>query len=137
MSSSAAIRTAADVLNPGDIILIELHRPGPRFNYTSRADQRGYIPIEWWPDNYDAIRYAVGRGVIVVEAAGNGGENMDDAIYGAPSQGFPAAWANPFARGARIRERSSSVPAPRRRAPTAGTTDPIDRASTSRTLARR
>jgi hypothetical protein len=101
MTSSAAIRTAADMLNPGDIILIELHRPGPRFNYANRADQRGYIPIEWWPDDYDAIRYAVGRGVIVVEAAGNGAENLDDAIYGAPAQGFPATWSNPFARGAR------------------------------------
>lgn len=71
MSSSSAIRNAADMLNPGDIILIELHRPGPRFSYANRADQRGYIPIEWWPDDYDAIRYAVGRGVIVVEAAGD------------------------------------------------------------------
>ena len=101
MSSSTAIRNAADMLNPGDIILIELHRPGPRFSYANRADQRGYIPIEWWPDDYDAIRYAVGRGVIVVEAAGNGGENLDDAIYGVLPPGFPAGWANPLVRGAR------------------------------------
>jgi len=101
MTSSAAIRNAADMLTPGDIILIELHRPGPRFNYANRVDQRGFIPIEWWPDDFDAIRYAVGRGVIVVEAAGNGGEDLDDPVYGAPAPGFPAGWVNPLARGAR------------------------------------
>jgi hypothetical protein len=100
-TSAAAIRNAADMLTPGDIILIELHRPGPRFGFDLRVDQRGFIPIEWWPDDYDAIRYAIGRGVIVVEAAGNGGEDLDDPIYGVRPQGFPAAWANPFARGGR------------------------------------
>ncbi len=70
--SAKAIKDAADILNPGDIILIELHRPGPRFNFQLRDDQRGYIAIEWWPDDFDAIRYAIGKGVIVVEAGGNG-----------------------------------------------------------------
>ncbi len=101
MSSSAAIRAAADMLAAGDIILIELHRPGPRFNYQNLPDQRGFIPIEWWPDDYDAIRYAVARGVIVVEAAGNGGENLDDSIYAVRPAGFPGGWANPFGRGGR------------------------------------
>jgi hypothetical protein len=99
--SAAAIRMAADLLQPGDILLIELHRAGPRFGYQLRPDQRGYIPIEWWPDDYDAIRYAIGRGVIVVEAAGNGGEDLDDPIYQQPAPGFPAGWSNPFARGGR------------------------------------
>ena len=99
--SAAAIRMAADLLQPGDILLIELHRAGPRFGYQLRPDQRGYIPVEWWPDDYDAIRYAIGRGVIVVEAAGNGGEDLDDPIYQQPAPGFPAAWSNPFARGGR------------------------------------
>jgi hypothetical protein len=78
-----------------------MHRPGPRFNFQDRPDQAGYVPVEWWPDDYDAIRYAVGRGVIVVEAAGNGGENLDDPIYDAPAPGFPASWSNPFRRGPR------------------------------------
>jgi hypothetical protein len=101
LGSAAAIHDAADRLSPGDILLIELHRPGPRFNFADRGDQRGYIAIEWWPDDYDAIRYAIGKGIIVVEAAGNGGENLDDAIYATPQTGFPAGWSNPFARGAR------------------------------------
>jgi hypothetical protein len=99
--SAGAIRQAANALNPGDIILIELHRPGPRHNFQGRADQAGYIAIEWWPDDFDAILFATGRGVIVVEAAGNGQENLDDAIYNAPAAGFPAGWTNPFNRANR------------------------------------
>ena len=96
VGSAAAIRAAADHLNAGDIILIELHRPGPRFNFAQRLDQAGYIAIEWWPDDYAAIRYAIARGVIVVEAAGNGAENLSDALYDQPAAGFPATWRNPF-----------------------------------------
>jgi len=99
--SAGAIRQAADMLNPGDIILIELHRPGPRFNFAGRDDQRGYIAVEWWPDDFDAIRYASSRGVIVVEAAGNGSENLDDPIYNTRPAGFPASWTNPFNRANR------------------------------------
>ncbi|MFC9437290.1 S8 family serine peptidase [Nocardia sp. NPDC057030] len=98
--SAAAIRTAADALGAGDVILLELHRPGPRFNYAGRPDQAGYIAIEWWPDDLAAIRYAVGRGVIVVEAGGNGAEDLDAARYDTRPAGFPAAWRNPFRGGA-------------------------------------
>jgi len=95
LGSARAIRLAADMLNSGDIILIELHRGGPR---STGIRQQGLIAIEWWPDDFDAIRYATSRGVIVVEAAGNGAENLDDPIYNTPSQGFPSNWTNPFNR---------------------------------------
>ena len=98
LGSAGAIRQAADMLNPGDIILIELHREGPR---STGIGQQGYIAIEWWPDDFDAIRYATSRGVIVVEAAGNGAENLDDPIYNTPAQGFPSNWTNPFNRSNR------------------------------------
>ncbi|MDH5669782.1 MAG: S8 family serine peptidase [Nitrospira sp.] len=94
--SAQTIREAADKLRPGDIILLEIHRPGPRFNYQSRDDQQGYIAIEWWPDDFAAIRYAVNKGIIVVEAAGNGRQNLDDAIYNTRPGGFPTSWRNPF-----------------------------------------
>ncbi|WP_330230922.1 S8 family serine peptidase [Nocardia sp. NBC_00508] len=97
--SAAAIRSAADALHPGDVMLLEVHRPGPRFDYTGRADQRGYIPIEWWPDDSAAIRYAIGKGVTVVEAAGNGGEDLDSALYDTRPQEFPTTWRNPFRGG--------------------------------------
>jgi hypothetical protein len=83
----AAFRTAANRLRPGDIMLIELHRVGPRGRY---------LPMEFWPDEFAAIRYAVTRGVIVVEAGGNGGENLDDPFYNNRPAGFPASWKNPF-----------------------------------------
>lgn len=96
VGSAAAISQAADALNSGDIILLELHRPGPRFDFEGRDDQRGYIAIEWWPDDLAAVRYAIGKGIIVVGAAGNGAENLDDPIYDTRPAGFPASWQNPF-----------------------------------------
>jgi hypothetical protein len=98
MPTAAVIRQAANLLRPGDIILLEIHRPGPR---ATGVGQQGYIAIEWWPDDYDAIRYATSRGVIVIEAAGNGAQNLDDPIYDVRPAGFPASWTNPFRRGAR------------------------------------
>ena len=100
--AAAAIRLAADMLNPGDIILVELHYPGPRFNFEPLDNQQGYIPAEWWPDNFAAIQYATQKGIIVVEAAGNGSENLDDPLYdqnpSSPHGPFPATWSNPFRR---------------------------------------
>jgi hypothetical protein len=98
LGSAGAIRRAADLLSPGDIILIELHRPGPR---ATGVGQQGFIAMEWWPDDFDAIKYATGKGVVVVEAAGNGAEDLDAAVYDTPAAGFPANWSNPFRRGTR------------------------------------
>lgn len=94
--SSVAIRVAADALEPGDILVIELHRPGPRYQFQLRADQKGFIPIEWWPDDLAVIQYAVGLGLTVVEAGGNGAEDLDDAIYTTGDPNFPPDWQNPF-----------------------------------------
>jgi len=96
--SAGAIRQAAQLSNKGDVILIELHRPGPRFNFSAPQGQRGFIAIEWWPDDFAAIRFAIMRGVIVMSAAGNGAENLDDPLYNARPAGFPASWRNPFNR---------------------------------------
>ncbi len=94
-SSALAIRKAADRLLPGDVILLEIHRPGPR---ATGAGQMGFIGIEWWPDDFAAILYATSRGVIVVEAAGNGFQNLDDPIYSTRPVGFPVGWRTPFNR---------------------------------------
>ncbi len=94
-----AIRLAAARLSPGDIILIQLHKGGPR----ERTDPKlpgapGAIPIEWWPHNFDVIQDATARGIIVVEAAGNGHEDLDDPIYNRPpKKSFSREeWRNPF-----------------------------------------
>jgi subtilisin family serine protease len=54
------------------VLLIELQGGGPRGRY---------LPVEFWDDNYDAIKVATDRGIIVIEAAGNGGENLDHPAY--------------------------------------------------------
>ncbi len=97
-SIATAIVAAANTLVAGDIILIELHTAGPRFGFAGRADQLGYIAMEWFPDVFDAVRYATNRGIIVVSAAGNGAENLSDPLYDVRPAGFPATWVNPFRR---------------------------------------
>ncbi len=79
-NAAAAIQAAADRLAPGDVILLEMHAPGP--NSPGLNDQqKGYIAVEYWDPEFAAISYAVAKGIYVVEAAGNGGENLDAAVY--------------------------------------------------------
>lgn len=95
--TSRPIRQAADKLRPGDILLLEIHRPGPEARGTG---QFGFIAIEWWPDDFAAIQYAVSKGIIVVEAAGNGYQDLDGSVYDqnpeSPLGPFPDSWRNPF-----------------------------------------
>ena len=83
IGATEALWIAADSLQAGDIMLIELHAPGPRYNFQSRPDQLGYVCMEYWQANYDAIQYAWAKGVVVIEAGGNGAEDFDDiSLYG-------------------------------------------------------
>jgi len=105
-TTATAIRQATDLLSPGDIILLEAHRPGPQSPtpFMSNPQQQGYIAIEWWPDDYAAIVYAVRKGIIVVGAAGNGSVSLDAPIYDQNPTAFggfgpfPSWWRNPFRR---------------------------------------
>ena len=98
---ASAIQFAANMLDPGDIILIELQSPGP-VGFRVNGSQIGYIPLEWWEVNLRAIQYATSRGVIVVEAGGNGQENLDAPKYAVnppfPNGPFTSLWQNPFKR---------------------------------------
>jgi cysteine-rich repeat protein len=64
----------------GTVILLEAQSAGPNYDYTTES-QDGLVPVEWEPAVYDAIRTAVTNGYTVVEAAGNGRENLDDSRY--------------------------------------------------------
>lgn len=82
-SAAEAFLESANHLDPGDIMLIELHAPGPHFDYEIRGDQLGYVCMEFFPAEFDALQYLWAQGIVVVEAAGNGAENYDDTtIYG-------------------------------------------------------
>lgn len=73
-----AIHEAAKALAPGDVLIVELHAPGP--NARGRG-QQGYIAMEYWQPEFEAIQWATAKGVVVVEAAGNGAEDLDAAVY--------------------------------------------------------
>jgi len=79
-----SIQFAADNLQTGDVILIELQIPGPHAGPDCSPSNQAscfYVPVEWYQAYFDAIQYATAKGVVVVEAAGNGNENLDDAIF--------------------------------------------------------
>jgi hypothetical protein len=61
-----AIVAAIAALSAGDILLLEVARGGGAF-----------LPTEIDAADFDAIRLAVGNGIVVVEAAGNGGTDLD------------------------------------------------------------
>jgi hypothetical protein len=71
-----SINVARTATAPGDVILIEQQTwltPGGT----------DFVPVEWVSAFYDAIKLATADGRIVVEAAGNGAQNLDDAqIFG-------------------------------------------------------
>src|SRR6185503_18720532 len=90
-ATSTCIRRAALRLGPGAILLVELQRkPG------AEADPGAYLPLEWWPCDHAAIRFATSRGVIVVAAAGNGATELGVPPAGAAA-GFPRSPWEPFA----------------------------------------
>ena len=94
---------------PGDVIVMESQTGGPDWD-PNNGDQ-GLAPSEWDPPTYDAIRTLAGLGVVVVEAAGNGYENLDDAKFGSAfdpdstDSGAVMVGAAFSPRGFRVRQR--------------------------------
>jgi subtilisin family serine protease len=71
-NTAAAITNAAAALSAGDVILIELQATGPNGKY---------VAMQYWSDIFSAIVAATAKGITVVEAAGNGNENFDLAVF--------------------------------------------------------
>ncbi|MGI8565288.1 MAG: S8 family serine peptidase [Pyrinomonadaceae bacterium] len=71
-NTAGAIAGATSVLKAGDVILIELQATGPNGKY---------VAMQYWGDVFSAIKAATEKGITVVEAAGNGDENFDLAIF--------------------------------------------------------
>ena len=58
-----AILGAIPSMNPGDVLLLEI--------------QKSFLPTETDDADFEAIRLAVAQGIVVVEAAGNGNDDLD------------------------------------------------------------
>ena len=70
------------VLQPGDVVLMALQRPGPAEKFVTSEEQKGYIPVSYWGDVRAAMRILTASGITLVEVAGNGGQDLDDtALY--------------------------------------------------------
>lgn len=78
----AAVALAAQKLTPGDVLLLEQQTAG------CGSGEGNYVPAEWDPAVHDAVSVAVAQGIHVVEAGGNGGQDLDEACYGGAA--FPA-----------------------------------------------
>jgi hypothetical protein len=68
-----AIANAASVMRPGDVLLLEAQTTYP-------TTGTNFVPVEVEELVFDAIRAVVDRGVIVVEAAANGGVDLDTFV---------------------------------------------------------
>jgi hypothetical protein len=76
---AGAIRKAVTKLAAGDIILLEQQSvQGPRFD---PSNGRGLVPIEYEPDVFTAVREATQQGIVVIESAANGFEDLDHPAY--------------------------------------------------------
>jgi hypothetical protein len=70
-STADAIRSAAAVMAPGDVLLLEAQARYPGF------PDNVYFPVEVEELVFQQIRHAVARGIVVVEAGGNGSVDLD------------------------------------------------------------
>lgn len=76
-----AITRTLDTLQAGDVLLLEQQIGGPNTDTITPETQKGLVPVEWYKPYYNAIQLAAGNGIIVIEAAGNGDEDLDDPVY--------------------------------------------------------
>ena len=69
-NTAEAIPSAAGVMQSGDVLLLEAQ--------TTSSTMAGYLPVEVEQATFDAIQYATSNGIIVVEAGGNGSNDLDN-----------------------------------------------------------
>jgi len=90
----AGVIECANKLDAGDVIIIEQQTGGPNANLND-SSQFGLVPVEWYEPWYDDIVTAVANGMIVVEAGGNGSQDLDSSDYTSGNGGhYPFKAAN-------------------------------------------
>ncbi|MFU8840401.1 MAG: S8 family serine peptidase [Nitriliruptoraceae bacterium] len=77
-SNAIDVATANSVA--GDVILLEVQLAGANGGCTSQS-QFGCVAVEFEQANFDAIVTATSLGINVVQAAGNGSQDLDSAPY--------------------------------------------------------
>ena len=93
-SIPTALNVAVANTNPGDIILIEQQYYGGTAPCRCSGDCDMFVPVDFYPAEFDAIKAATDAGRIVIEAAGNGSQNLDDPVFtGIFSAGSPRSGA--------------------------------------------
>jgi len=83
LTLGANILTADHYLTAGEVMLLEVHIPGPVTGVPCPCNCNQYqlVAVEWDQPSFDAIQTSTANGVIVVEAAGNGATNLDDPAF--------------------------------------------------------
>lgn len=70
-NTADAILSAVNNMQAGDILLLEAQA-----TYDGYED-KNYFPVEVKPDIFDAIRMGTNKGIIIIEAGANGGNDLD------------------------------------------------------------
>ncbi|MBJ8154157.1 S8 family peptidase [Bacillus cereus] len=70
-NTADAILSAVNNMQAGDILLLEVQA-----TYDGYGD-KNYFPVEVKPDIFDAIRMGTNKGIIIIEAGANGGNDLD------------------------------------------------------------
>ncbi|MEK7019399.1 S8 family peptidase [Bacillus sp. FSL R9-9410] len=70
-NTADAILSAVNNMQAGDILLLEAQA-----TYEGYGD-KNYLPVEVKPDIFDAIRLGTNKGIIIIEAGANGGNDLD------------------------------------------------------------
>lgn len=76
-STAAAILSAGQVMSKGDVLLLEAQ---------TTFGTQNKLPVEVETAVFDAIRHVTDNGIVVVEAAGNGGHDLDTFMNSANRQ---------------------------------------------------
>ncbi|WP_223789432.1 S8 family serine peptidase [Marinicella meishanensis] len=83
VSHAQSLLEAADQLDPGDVIVIEVAKTVQAlgFDCPCNPTQANHVPLEFYPAEYDVISMMVASGISVVEAAGNGCVDFDSNVF--------------------------------------------------------
>jgi subtilisin family serine protease len=66
------IKESRDLLKAGDVLLVEIEHIGPK---------GFYVLIEYYTEIFNELKALTDKGIHCIEAAGNGGSNLDDWEY--------------------------------------------------------